>query len=68
MRGGQVDLRSLTGGGPAQWPKTVVTRGKLGTGDGHYVVDTITAPYKNPWGSRMRFGGLDFFTDGRAAL
>ena len=34
-----------------------------------YVVDTLTAPEKNPWNSWLRFGGFDFFADGkRAAL
>jgi hypothetical protein len=32
------------------------------------VVDTIGIPEKNPWHSWLRFGGLDFFSDGRAAL
>jgi hypothetical protein len=58
-----------TAGGPARWPRTITTRGVAGTGDGAYVVDTLTAPDDNPWKSWMRFGGIDFFPDGkRAAL
>ena len=39
------------------------------TPDGAYATDVITAPERNPWNRRVRFGGLDFFSDGnRAAL
>ena len=39
------------------------------TPDGAYVTDSLTAPLDNPWKRRVRFGGLDFFKDGkRAAL
>jgi hypothetical protein len=59
-------------GGPARWTETVVTQGVLNTSatpDGAYVTDCITAPADNPWKRRVRFGGMDFFSDGkRAAL
>ena len=59
-------------GGPAHWPQTFVTNGVLNTSstpDGAYTTDTVTAPEKNPWNRRVRFGGMDFFSDGtRAAL
>jgi glucose/arabinose dehydrogenase len=59
-------------GGPAHWPQAFVTNGVLNTSstpDGAYVTDSITAPEKNPWNRRVRFGGVDFFSDGtRAAL
>jgi len=58
----------LTKGGPARFPNPVVTRGVLGRGGGAYEVDTLTAPDENPWNSWLRFGGLDFFSDGRAAV
>jgi hypothetical protein len=58
-----------TKGGALRWPQTITTQLALGTGDGAYVVDTVTAPDDNPWKSWMRFGGVDFFADGkRAAL
>ncbi len=65
-----LNLARHTKGGPSQWPKTVETKGKLGAGDGPYVVDTLTAPpEENPYKSWIRFGGMDFFADGtRAAL
>ncbi len=51
----------------ALWPATVTTQAVLSTSDAPHVVDTITAPDDNPWKSWMRFGGLDFFSDGRRA-
>ncbi len=33
-----------------------------------YAVEDIALPLDNPWHAPMRFGGLDFFPDGRAAL
>jgi hypothetical protein len=59
---------ALTKGGPARHKDEVVTRGVLGRTGGPYEVDTLTVPEENPWHSWMRFGGLDFFSDGRAAL
>ena len=59
-------------GGPARWPETVKTKGTLAastTPDGAYVQDVLTSPDDNPWKRRVRWGGMDFFSDGkRAAL
>ena len=59
-------------GGPGRWPQEVLTKGVLNTSktpDGAYVTDSLTPPLENPWKRRVRFGGLDFFRDGkRAAL
>lgn len=57
-------------GGRNRWKEPVVLRGQLNTSatpDGAYVTDSITAPEKNPWNRRVRFGGFDFFSDGRRA-
>lgn len=64
-----VDLASLTQGGPARWNPPLATQGKLGRDDGPFAVDEITPPPdgSNPWHSWMRFGGFDFFKDGRRA-
>ena len=63
------DLAQFTKGGPSMWTETVETKGTLGTGDGPYVVDTLTVPESNPYNSWIRFGGLDFFKGGtKAAL
>jgi hypothetical protein len=59
-------------GSAARWTETVETKGVLNTSatpDGAYVTDSITAPTDNRWNRRVRFGGMDFFSDGkRAAL
>ena len=62
------DVTALTKGGPARWGAALETQGKLGTGDGPYVVDEITAPDDNPYNSWLRFGGHDFFPNGDAAV
>ncbi len=65
-------MMDFTKGGPAHWPQTVNTNGVLNTSktpDGAYVTDAVSAPVPNPWNRRVRFGGMDFFSDGkRAAL
>ncbi len=65
-------LTDFAKGGAAHWPQTVDVKGTLNTSttpDGAYTTDSITAPDKNPWNRRVRFGGMDFFSDGkRAAL
>lgn len=70
--GGKIEMVDFTKGAGAHWPEPVVTKGVLNTSatpDGAYVTDSITAPEKNPWNRRVRFGGMDFFSDGkRAAL
>lgn len=56
--------------GPAnkRWGDQIVTKGFLGADDGSFAVDTISIPFENPYGSRMRTGAFDFFSDGRAAV
>jgi len=69
VRSSAIDLAKA---GKAHWPEAVVTNGVLAassTPDGAYVQDVITPPVPNPWNRRVRFGGMDFFADGkRAAL
>ncbi len=53
-----------------RWPEVVETKGVLNfssTPDGAYVVDQLTPPEQNPWHRRVRFSGLDFFSDGKRA-
>ncbi|MEA2710396.1 MAG: hypothetical protein QOF78_2997, partial [Phycisphaerales bacterium] len=55
--------------GAGRWTKPVITKGEVSKSTTQpYVLDTITVPEENPYQSWMRFGGLDFFADGRAAL
>jgi cytochrome c551/c552 len=69
VREQMADLTTLTKGGPPRWKETLETEGQLGKGEGAYVIDTITAPFDNPYKSWLRFGGFDFFPGGtRAAI
>jgi len=61
------DLAPLLKGGPVRWGEPLVTRGELGKDDKPYVIDRLTVPFKNPFGSQMRIGGMDFFSDGQSA-
>jgi hypothetical protein len=63
-----LDLTPFTKGGPPRWKADVTTKGTLGKEPGAYVADTLTVPEDNPYKSWMRFGGLDFFADGNAAI
>ncbi|MFT5131432.1 MAG: hypothetical protein ACI8W8_005068, partial [Rhodothermales bacterium] len=56
-------LAAHTNGGPAHWGDPIVTKGERGADDKAYTIDRITIPFDNPFGSRMRIGGLDFFSD-----
>ncbi len=62
------DPTRLCKGGPRRWKKEIALPGKRGEDKGAYTVDTVPLPEDNPWGSWMRPGGLDFFSDGRAVL
>jgi mono/diheme cytochrome c family protein len=61
------DLAPYTHGGAPRWPQRLLTHGQLGTNAGPYAIDTLTEPEPNPWHSWMRFGGIDFFPDGKRA-
>ncbi|MBI3874652.1 MAG: hypothetical protein HY300_01510 [Verrucomicrobia bacterium] len=67
---GKAAMVDFTKGGPAHWPGAVVTKGVLNasiTPDGAFASDVLTPPTENPWKRRVRFGGMDFFSDGRRA-
>jgi type 1 glutamine amidotransferase/glucose/arabinose dehydrogenase len=53
--------------GPPRW-KAIETRGQAGREKGPYAVDTLTLPYENPWKALMFLSGLDFFSNGDAAV
>jgi glucose/arabinose dehydrogenase len=66
--GSPLDLGALVHGGPARYPGPLVAKGVLGSDAQAYAVDTLTPPVDNPWKSFLRFGGLDFFSNGDAAV
>ena len=69
LRGEAEDLTPFTKGGPPRWTKTITTKGTIsGDTKSPYVLDAVALPVANPWNASVRFSGLDFFADGRAAL
>ena len=62
------DWEEWTGGGPSQWAELPALKGRRSTAKEAYVVDTLPVPLSNPWNSWMRLVGMDFFSDGRAAV
>jgi len=59
---------SFTRGGALQWTNAVLAEFQLGENKGAYAVDTLGLPHANPYGAPMYLTGLDFFSDGRAAV
>jgi hypothetical protein len=61
------DLTPFKAGGPALYPQTFPMAGQLdpGAATKTYAVDTLPLPTENPWKSPPRFGGFDFFADGK---
>ena len=63
------DIDALIKPGEARWTKPVITKGEISKATTQpYVLDTLTVPEDNSYHSWMRLGGLDFFSDGRAAV
>lgn len=64
-----MDLGPLTQGGVPRWNPPIATRGKRGNESGPFAIDELTSPADttNPWRSWLRFGGFDFFRDGKRA-
>jgi len=64
-----LDLQSRLSGGPPRCPERVKTETHVGSaGTGGFAVDVLTRPVNNPWLSRLRFSGLEFYPDGDRAL
>lgn len=63
-----VDLKSLTKPHTPRWPEVLTMKGMRGLATGAYAVDTLPVPFDNPWHCDMLIAGLDFFSDGRAAV
>ncbi|MFO1000731.1 MAG: DUF6797 domain-containing protein [Planctomycetaceae bacterium] len=62
------DLQEMTSGGPARWNQKITTTATIGSSEGPFATDVLTAPENNPWLAQTRFTGLDFFEDGRIAV
>jgi hypothetical protein len=63
------EFAKFTQGGSPRWNPPLATRGRLGDNEGPFAVDELTPPpdAANPWRTWMRFGGFDFFKNGRRA-
>lgn len=63
------DLATLTHGGPGLFPQTFDVKGVMDPSASlkTYAVDVIPLPTENPWKAQTRFGGFDFFSDGKRA-
>lgn len=70
--GGATDLEDLylkfRGAGDARWGEPLVTKLECGNEDGPFAVDTLTIPYKNPFGALFFCTGVDFLPGGRIAV
>ncbi|MBT5707577.1 MAG: hypothetical protein HOI66_14770 [Verrucomicrobia bacterium] len=62
------DLQKWTQGGPRRWPTKPTTQGTIAPDTAPYVVDTLTLPFDNLWNALLYTSGLDFFSNGDAAL
>jgi hypothetical protein len=62
------NLLKWTKGGPRRWPTKPITQGTIAPNTAAYVVDTLTLPFDNPWNALLYTSGLDFFSNGDAAL
>ncbi len=63
------DFAALTKGGPGLFPQTFEVKGQIDPSAAlkTYAVDLIPLPAENPWKAQTRFGGFDFFSDGKRA-
>ncbi|MEZ6131765.1 MAG: DUF6797 domain-containing protein [Planctomycetaceae bacterium] len=58
------DLQArINAAGNARWPEVINTTPVMGSDDGPFAIDVLTPPVSNPWLTRLRFTGHDFFDD-----
>lgn len=62
------DLEALSKAGPAQWLPALETAGQVAPDSAPLVIDTLTAPYGNPWKALLFLSGVDFTSDGAAYI
>lgn len=60
LAGKDLDLSTLTAGGPRRWTSELKTEARIGESDGPFAVDTLLHPEQNPWSCRVRLTGFDF--------
>ena len=57
------DLAARAQPGAPRW-QPLTTRGQPDLGTGAYLIDTLTAPYNNPWKALLFFSGVGFLPNG----
>jgi hypothetical protein len=62
------NLAELSKPAPDRWLPALTNAGRVGFPSDGFAVDTITVPYANPWKALMFCSGVDFFSDGSAAV
>ncbi|MDD7986464.1 cytochrome c [Lentisphaera marina] len=63
-----LDLQNFTKGSKGRWPKTITVQGKVNDYESEiFAVDQIPVPENNPYQSKIRFSGFDYFKDGKRA-
>ncbi|MEQ9216400.1 MAG: DUF6797 domain-containing protein [Cyclobacteriaceae bacterium] len=60
-------LSAYTKGGKPQYNEEMKTMIENGSEAGAFAVDKLTPPFDNPWKSRMKLSGIDFFKDANQA-
>lgn len=61
-------LAQYTHGGVPHYPQELITMVVPGNENGPVAVDELTPPFDNPWKSRMKLSGIDFFKDPNTAV
>jgi hypothetical protein len=61
-------LDQYTKAGETHYPQVITTKVSKGNDDNLFAEDQLTAPYDNPWKSRMKFSGIDFLKDPNVAV
>ena len=57
------DLTKYINGGKTHYPQELKAEVIRGTNEGPIAVDWLNPPFDNPWKSRMKLSGIDFFKD-----
>lgn len=61
-------LAELRQAGSKRWGQPIITKGEVANGDAMFLIDTITVPYENRFNALMFLSGVDFFSNGDAAV
>lgn len=61
-------LQKWSQGGKPRWPQLFKEKVTIAKNNKPYVIDRISVPFDNPWGSMMMFSGIDFDQAGDAYI